>query len=531
MVRKASLAPLVLALAAGLLPTGSRANVNVNNGNFYIAYTDFFLPTAGINIELTRTYNSRSNYVRGYFGVGWSSEIEGYLRFEKGTVAYHEGGGGNIVKFAPSKGKSGEWENGLYGLQTLRQAGDTYVLKTAQGKDLSFDNQGHLIRIADRNKNFIDVVYANGRPVMLKDGLNNQVKMEWKEFGGSPRIVLFQLDDKKARYDYSKSGDLVKASGIDGVSYEYAYDDEHNLTRIGYEDGGAKEMSYDKARDWITRFKDRDGVVTTYGYSSDKLDPENKFGTTVTRARPNAKEKEVSRFWYEFRKRADGSRYNYRALTSMFGQVTESIFTECCGTPLVVSRWTEPADGGGDKWMLANPNKSTTSFEYYPDGLLKKKTGSDGTVTALTYHPEHKKVASVTKGGRKLTYNYDKRGNLAWAFDSADNRRMDLSYDLKGRITVIKDASIQGPNKETRFVYFRYNADGKPVEIKEKSGAFEGAIRVGYGPNGEVTGIVDRTGRTIAAEKEVDSARRVARTFQNLLEIVQPAGVTLTPEG
>src|SRR5690606_5518269 len=98
---------------------GALAGVNVNNGNFYVANTDFLLKTSGLNIDITRTYNSRSNYKAGWFGVGWSSEMEGYLKVEKGAINYFEGGGGNIVRFTPSK--KGEWTNSLYGRQTLTQ--------------------------------------------------------------------------------------------------------------------------------------------------------------------------------------------------------------------------------------------------------------------------------------------------------------------------------------------------------------------------------------------------------------------------
>ena len=79
----------------------AHSGVNVNNGNFFVAYTDFIANTGGIDIKFVRTYNSRSNYVKGYFGVGWSSKYEGYLRLQKRDIVYHEGGGGNAIVFKP----------------------------------------------------------------------------------------------------------------------------------------------------------------------------------------------------------------------------------------------------------------------------------------------------------------------------------------------------------------------------------------------------------------------------------------------
>jgi len=522
-------------LAALLFAAPVHAGVNVNNGNFYIAYTDFFVATPGINIDITRTYNSRSSYVKSYFGVGHSSELESFVEAKNGNVVYYEGGGGNVIKFEPVKGEAGVYSNGVFGVQKIRTAKTGYVLETATGKVMSFGDKGQLVRVSDRNKNFLELVYDQGQLATIRDNFNNQVKVKWATFGKYPRIVLLEMGDKKARYEYGQYGDLVKAWGADGVPYEYAYDDEHNMTRISYKDGSFKEMAYNKSKDWVTKYRDVDGMVTRYDYFADNLDPENKFGTTVSRQKEGSQNKDISKFWYEFRRRADGSRYNHKAVTLIRGTVTETIFTECCGTPLVISQWrgddAAPASSASAlAWIAPKPEKRSTFFEYYPDGLLKKKTAFDGTVTALTYDPKHRKVASVDKGGRKIQYNYDVRGNLAWALDGQGKRRLDLTYDEKGRITIVKEALLTNV-KQGRTVFFRYDAAGKPVEIKEKTFAGkEGLIKLTYGADGEVSGVFNAQGRAVASADEIASAQRIAATFQGLLEIVQPAGVTLTPE-
>ncbi len=520
-----------LALALGAV--GVHAGVNVNNGNYYVANTDFFLPTSGLNIEVTRTYNSRSSYVQGFFGVGWSSELEGYLKVNGKNVDYFEGGGGNIVSFVPSG--QDKWINSLYGLQTLTKTKTGWVLEGVTGKLLSFDAQGKLARIADKNGNAIDVVYKAGLIDQLRDNFNNQVKFTWKEFNKKPRVIRIERDALKVSYTYSPIGNLTKAVGVDGVPYVYDYDDEHNMTKITYANGEYKAMAYNKSRDWITRFRDRDGMTTTYDYFSDSLDPENKFGTIVTRFQEGSKDREISKFWYEFRKRADGSKFNYRAVTSVRGVVSETIFTECCGTPLVVSQWPDSEKPGVSpralEWTIAKGNKTTTSFDYYADGLLKKKTAPDGTVTTLSYDTKHRKVSSVQKGARKISYTYDANGNLATALDHSDNRSLKLGYDVQGRITSVAESVPEGKQVASRMVFFRYDGGGRPVEIKEKSASGEGVIRMKYSASGEVEGVFNAQGRALASDSEMEVARKVAMTFQNLLEIVQPAGVTLGPEG
>lgn len=166
---------LVLSSVLTLVASSAFASVNVNNGNFYVAYTDFLVPTPGLNIEITRTYNSRSNYAKGFFGPGWSSDLDSYLSFEGKMVSYHEGGGGNLARFAP-KGKI--WENGVFGYQTIEKSKNGYVLHTTFAKDLFFDAKGKLERIADRNKNGIDLIYKDGLISMLKDNFNIQIKVK-----------------------------------------------------------------------------------------------------------------------------------------------------------------------------------------------------------------------------------------------------------------------------------------------------------------------------------------------------------------
>ncbi len=221
-----------LSVAVGLLLTVglARAGINVNNGNFYVSYTDIYVPTAGLALDITRTYNSRSNYIQGYFGVGWSSEIEGYIRVDAKAITFFEGGGGNIVNFQPAKNNI--WTSGTFGPQTIVKSGETYILRTGQGKDLHFSSRGRLIKISDLNKNGIDFTYdATGRLALIKDNFNNQIKVSWKEFGKHPRIVSLEGANSKSRYEYNAFGDLVKAFGADGVPYSYSYDDEHNSSR------------------------------------------------------------------------------------------------------------------------------------------------------------------------------------------------------------------------------------------------------------------------------------------------------------
>ena len=94
-------------------------------------------------------------------------------------------------------------------------------------------------------------------------------------------------------------------------------------------------------------------------------------------------------------------------------------------------------------------------------------------------------------------------------------------------------SSLEGKyGEEGDKLLFRILNSGPVVDqIKEKSGdGKEGVIKISYDKNGIVNGIFNGAGRAIASENEMAAASRMASTFENLIEIVQPAGVTLTPE-
>jgi hypothetical protein len=64
---------------------------------------------------------------------------------------------------------------------------------------------------------------------------------------------------------------------------------------------------------------------------------------------------------------------------------------------------------------------------------------------------------------------------------------------------------------------FKYNENSKPIEITDPK---LGAIRVSYKNSGEIDKIDSSSGQKVAIQ--------VTSAFQNLLEIIRPAGVNLS---
>jgi len=527
---------LTFLAAVILFGSSSFALVNTNNGNFSISYSDFSLPSVGVPFEVTRTYNSRSNYVQGFFGVGWSSNLESYLKFSDRNIVLHEGGGGNALSFK-SIG-SNKWQSTTSGKQSLvkknREGKVSYILKKANLQTVKFDAKGRMTLIADQAGNYLKFIYSSKRLSKIQNNKNKQMSISWGDFGNRPRITLLSSGDLKARFTYDKKGNLKKAIGADAIPYTYAYDDEHNMLRINYQNGSKKKMTYNKIRDWVSSFTDQENNVSEYRYESDALNPENKFGTTVVQYKKGSKNKSYSKFWYEFRKRSDGSRYNYRTLSNLNGNVSETIFTECCGTPLAISEWKiKGRKLASDSWKEKTPSgaKKITRFEYYPDGLLKQKISASGVMTKLTYDSKSRKIASVKKKGMQYSYKYDPKGNLKTAVDFGANKKLELVYDLDGRVKVMIDSKVKN-NKNAKYLYFRYKGGPRPVQVKHKnaSGKVVGVLNFKYNKQNRFLGMYNAKGQPVSTQNELKLAESVARAFKTLVDIVEPASVDLNPE-
>jgi len=180
------------------------------------------------------------------------------------------------------------------------------------------------------------------------------------------------------------------------------------------------------------------------------------------------------------------------------GDKTETVYNECCGLPLEITK-------NGDK----------TSFEYDTKGHVTKKI-SPMEVTELSYDPASSKVAKVVRYPKTnkakaqwAQYQYDEKGNLVFARNS-EGKGVKIVYDHTGRIKALVD-------QNRRRLEFTYNEANRPVEIKDPS---VGAIQVQYTNAGDIKKVNSSGGRKIALQ--------VTSAFQNLLEIIRPAEVKLS---
>ncbi len=527
--------------------TSSQALVDLKNANFADTWVDMVVSGTGYDLKIQRGYNSRTLF-NGIFGFGWCTDFETSVNVTaEGNLKFTDCGAGPEVTYeaqnfsekdvektiklilekAKNENSSGtasylsDLDKKLHtdvalrseyaakygitrpiadktkyfanGRETdfIEKQGNYYVRVIPEGGTQKFKLNGKLEKLFDRNGNFLTLNY-DGKT--LKEVIdNNGRKLTFSYFGNGKVRAISGPGNVKTEYKYKNLNDLIYAKTAQNNAFNYVYDDLHNMIKITYPDKSTKELTYNKNKDWVTSLKDIDGCVESYEYVTSTDDPKNHFWANVVK---KCKAKIVVHakyeFWYEMRSDKNGL-FLKKSRTVENEQTVEVVYNDI-GRPLTI-----------------NKNNKYTKYEYFDNGLLKKKITPDGVVTGLKYENTFKKVSRVERAGKASEFTYDGKGNLVKAVNT-DGQRITLTYDTHGRIMTIEDQA-------KRKVLVKYDEKfGKPNYI-EREGL--GAISIAYNARGEVQRVISGSGGTVVASQ-------VATTFYNLLDLIQPAGVTLT---
>lgn len=546
-------------LAVLLLGGATQASVSIKNGNFFIGYTDIVYP-GGFEPKIERVYNSKTPF-KGVFGWGWGNEYEVFLSVSAdGSVVVHEYGGGAENRFSPlgfnareldkavqliadvarqvgahgtpaqieeykkrlrsdAEFRNREWEkyraqnrlksrelpNGTqlisnrFSFQYITKVPGGYVRSFDSGRTEKFNEDGKIVRVSDKNSNFIDFTYGkDGRIARIVDNFNRKMFLTYNQRGLLEKIE--GENGKVATYQY-RNDELVSSKDVDGAVFTYKYDGNgrHNMVEIGYSDKTTLAMQYygpDKFEN-IRSVKDRDGSLTEYAY---QLDPSDRghYSVAVTVKGSDGKPLSSSKYEYFVKYRADGTEWTQKLVSVLDGERTETVYGESNGLPVSIRQ-------GGEE----------TKFEYDRFGHVTRKSTPE-EITELSYDAKSNKVSRVvrrSKSDAKKTswsqFEYDPKGNLLFAKNS-ESKAVKLFYDSNGRIRSMID-------QNKRRIDFKYNENSKPIQITDPS---LGSITVTYTNSGEIKKVDSTGGRKVALQ--------VTNAFQNLLDIIRPAGVSLS---
>lgn len=533
-----------------LSSTSAFAIVDMKNANYANSWVDIEIPGSGYDLKVSRTYNSRS-LMNGMFGFGWCSDFETKLDITaEGNLKLTECGAGQETYFTPREFSRKDIDKTISEITNRLRAAkkmDDKAIKTlstemisnhdlraryamdlkvaipirdgstfyANGKEVDtiiyskslytrampdgsserFSQQGRLTHLYDKNGNYIKFEYDKDNTIReVAD--NNGRKLTFKYYNNKKVKSVSGLNNLSVEYKYANLDDLSWVKNGWGNVYTYEYDDLHNLTRANYPDNTSIALVYDKKRDWVTSFTDREKCVENYTYEFDEKNPRHHYWSLVKKT-CNKEVVNESRHEFWFKERKDGQVYLEKVASTMNGNTTEVMYHESFGKPIAINR-------EGVRYL----------FDYYPNGQVKTKSAPStklsfeydkasnkvGTVIAAIFNDKGKQIAA-----KKTQFKYDNKGNLVWAANS-DGQQINMTYDTKGRIATIVDHA-------KKLVKIQYEERfGRPATVTRPG---LGTMKVTYKSNGEIDKVNSPEGPTVATQ--------VANTFNNLLEIIQPA--------
>ena len=567
------------------------ALMDTRNGNFSDTWIDLRVPSSGYDLQVKRSYSSRSLF-NGTYGFGWCSELESTVEVTpEGNLRLTECGGGLELLFkqkgfdykktkelvrkiiAGVKKKNSalkedyykklrsklEYDSGLreeFAKQLDIQGrlgngkvfyadgrknerielnGKFYLRIMPNGTREKYDLKlGQLKAIYDKNGNYINITHKGQKIESVADNRGNKLQFHYPKGGGDKVSLITGPNGLSVSYTH-KDEDLVLVKNAWKNTYAYKYDDLHNLVRIGFPDKTEKLIAYNKDKDWALSFTDRRKCKESYKYDIDKDDPLNHYTTHVEK-KCNDKVTNISSYEFLYKIRKDSSRYLARTRSDNNGDITDVHYHPLFGKP-----------------TLAIKNNVRTAFEYYGPkhklaGLLKKRI-QDHQSFVFKYKNSCQKVSQVVSryyqfvrlpAGKKLNTKAKKTGaskktSVAKAKVEKKLRRT-VTSDFK--YSKVKCNLVSGKNSLGQVANISNDQKGRIKAIKDQAGKI---ILIKYEERFGKPRLVTRPGlgslsivyKSDGSIDKVNSdegptvALQVASVFNNLLEIIAPLSLDL----
>ena len=330
----------------------------------------------------------------------------------------------------------------------------TYIIaKTTvtypDGSVQDYNNEYNRVTSTALNASNISYEYdANGKISKL----TNQEGNSW-EFARNDQGQLTEYKDPLGntyKYTYDADNNLVQTENPDGKQVSFEYDANQNLATITYPDFSTKSFTYD-ANNQLTGTTNQLGNVTNFSYGA------NGFIATITL--PNSGE----------------MKYEYTAL----GQVSS----------------------------VEDPLGHKTIYTYDNEGKLASKTDASANITLYAYNGYGDLAEITDANGGKTLYEYNTDG-LRTKVTYADSSTIKYTYDVLGRLTETKD-------KLGRVSKQEYDTFGRLAKVTTPQGKY---IAYQYDAVGNLLKLVDENGNELSSEyNALGQATKKYDALSNLL--------------
>ena len=357
-----------------------QSGTNPATGNFSRSYTDLTMEAPGYDINFTRTYNSRSSNTSG-FGKGWSFSYEGSVRDAQNNpnakeVSLPDGSVQSFKKNSDGSFTASDSHNVL-----VKNPDGTYTLTSKQQDVFSFDTNGYLIKIQDKNGNSVTItVDSQGKATGVTDQAGRHFTVSYEN--GLIKNIKDDTNNRTISYEYIGSH-LSCVTDAMGNNIRYAYDTEGRIVEIRDSlDNITEEVSYISSGENKGKVNNRtDANGNTFTYTYDNIN----CVTTITDSNGRVT-----------REKYDGS-YSIINSTDAEGKST-------------VYEYSKDANGinkYGEEKAVTDRNGNKTQYDRDANGNVTKVTNPDSSTKLMTYDDKNNLTSERDENGKYTFYVYN----------------------------------------------------------------------------------------------------------------------------
>lgn len=221
----ASAGPASMPLGAPI-NVGAGNPINVMSGNKYQREEDMPALPGVLGLEIVRHYDSIHSgmgSIPGTVGRGWKLSYETRLLVASGGMRLLQADGG-VANFSRdvlrrSVAVSGNPANGSIGIKR-GNAGEEYLWRWPDGRELSFDRRGLLMQIKAASGEILSLLYdAQGLLVKVTDPQGRSLRLAYLDRSAARRGDRFRgvqsIDSPVGRFSYDHGSAAPKESAID----------------------------------------------------------------------------------------------------------------------------------------------------------------------------------------------------------------------------------------------------------------------------------------------------------------------------
>ncbi|MDQ6418735.1 DNRLRE domain-containing protein [Paenibacillus sp. LHD-117] len=544
-------------------------DVHIANGNLMLSDTDVSLSGRGVPAVINRTYNSRSNYGSGYFGYGWTSELDmKIMPVAKGPIHYIDSDR-TVHYFEQDTDLSYLSPSGL-SLELVKNGDGTYTITEKDGLKYQFSSTGTITGISDTNGNSLAYTYTTGK-VTITDPSGRKITVNLDANDRISSIVDYA--GRQTVYSYNASGDLTQVTAASGTSdaatTKYEYDSSHNMIAITEPRGNKAYYYYtddDRAQSIIPTNKVENSSFEVNGYSATIPDfwkltsgqsgtgttdensqaPHGYKGFKITASNSNANNYSVymseavpinrsnsyTLSGYVNAAQTAGAQVSvlsliaYNSSDQNLGEFARTDVNGASGWQRIsktLSANALPVGTAYIKVKTAGSNSSGSGTAWF-DGVQFEEGSTFSDFTApTTYTVNRAAMASAVYdgNGKKTLYKYNENGNaLESVIDpSGLNYKTTYTWDNFNNLLTSKDANVNAAGSAVDSVSNQYDAKGNLLSSTEDDGTANKIVdSFTYNSNNDV--VTEKSGNANDSNSKAYNSTTQTNNYDNQRNVV-----------